>query len=152
MASLTLVGGGWGRQEEPKRTNGQAVTADLVDWGRGPDRQQQQLPQALSFPPFPSSPTRQLSPCFLLSHAAACQQLPPPARLFFPVVLFHPSFSRPSFKLSCAFPCAQARFHPHFSASARTTQIRRRLRAPTAENSAYGISAALRHRLTPNRD
>jgi hypothetical protein len=38
------------------------------------------------------------------------------------------------------------------TALARVAQIRCRLSAPDAESNAYGLSAALRHRLASNRD
>jgi hypothetical protein len=38
------------------------------------------------------------------------------------------------------------------TALARVAQIRRRLSAPDAESNAFGLSAALRHRLASNRD
>ena len=49
-------------------------------------------------------------------------------------------------------PTRPDRFSARFSALARVAQIRRRLSAPDAESNAFGLSAALRHRLASNRD
>jgi hypothetical protein len=150
----------WTIGEEPKTTILQAATTDLDKVER------QQLPLFSLLCPLHSS-SHHFS---LLSNAAAApEQIKWKSRHF---ISRHPSFSRhtsfpsatllfPAQKLhalsactftACAFRCAQHRFSARFSALARVAQIRRRLSAPDAESNAFGLSAALRHRLASNRD
>jgi hypothetical protein len=70
--------------------------------------------------------------------------------LFFPPLL---SLRRNCMHFYCMrFSLRPDRFSARFSALARVAQIRRHLSAPDAESNAFGLSAALRHRLTSNRD
>jgi hypothetical protein len=143
----------WTIGEEPKRTIRQAATADL-------DKvEMQQLPLFSLLCPLHSS-SHHFS---LLSNAAAAPEQIKwksrhfisrhpffPATLLFPAQKLH-ALSACTFT-ACAFPCAQDRFSARFSALARIAQIRRRLSTPDAESNAFGLSAALRHRLASNRD